>query len=483
MVPSYVPTRDANIIIVDDGTRRRYDVPSTIVLRYRAGMSGLGMDDDALGIWIAVTEDRILLNSLIVLGDDGSGLEASVNSVVRRRGEGAGSDFRRWRRLPREVGSGTARSIETRAIDNEDLEEPPPSLEIAFVANIAFSSERDDWDPNEMVSGGFRTSSDREEYVRALSGEDPAFEGVERMSMEVDGMTVPEEDGTNDGTTSGGEVGSGNGDKSLFYILGGVLGGALTFLTFGIMFYRAGRQSRDKDGLNEVREEGRSSTASPASPEETPSGPAVVDPQPPSRSPSWRRRDPRKYGDMMIESPGADDDISTLGDPYLGEGGGKAIYSTNDEMIAEQSLISAGDEIYVYGTRRRLNTKDGGSTMFTEGGGSKMVFGDDTTLEGAYLNNPFEVGGSARKDYQHFVVDAPAGALGIVIDNVTGDLPIVHAIRETSVLQGMLSVGDFLVSVDEVDCRGMSAMQVSKLISGRSENPNRRLALLRVSSN
>ena len=128
--------------------------------------------------------------------------------------------------------------------------------------------------------------------------------------------------------------------------------------------------------------------------------------------------------------------------------------------------------------------------MYTEGDGTRgegsrrMVFGDDTTLEDAYLNNPYDaVGGSESKDFQRFVVIAPAGALGIVIDNVTADLPIVHAIRETSVLHGKVCVGDFLVSVDEVECRGLSAVQVSRLISGRSENPGRRLALLRASSN
>jgi hypothetical protein len=31
------------------------------------------MDDDDLDVWIAVTEDRILLESLLVLGDDGNG--------------------------------------------------------------------------------------------------------------------------------------------------------------------------------------------------------------------------------------------------------------------------------------------------------------------------------------------------------------------------------------------------------------------------
>ena len=76
---------------------------------------------------------------------------------------------------------------------------------------------------------------------------------------------------------------------------------------------------------------------------------------------------------------------------------------------------------------------------------------------------------------------APSGKLGIVIDNQTGDMPIVHAIKETSVLHGRVNVGDFLMSVDEVDTRGMSAVQVSKLISSRSQNPVRKLVLMRGS--
>jgi C-terminal processing protease CtpA/Prc len=66
-----------------------------------------------------------------------------------------------------------------------------------------------------------------------------------------------------------------------------------------------------------------------------------------------------------------------------------------------------------------------------------------------------------------------------VIDNPTRHIPIVHAIKETSVLHGRVKVGDLLLSVDEVDCRGMTAVAVSQLISSRSRNPNRTLRLLR----
>ena len=46
-------------------------------------------------------------------------------------------------------------------------------------------------------------------------------------------------------------------------------------------------------------------------------------------------------------------------------------------------------------------------------------------------------------------------------------------------LKGRVEVGYLLLSVDEVDCRGMSAVRVSKVISSRSRNPERTLVLLR----
>jgi hypothetical protein len=161
-----------------------------------------------------------------------------------------------------------------------------------------------------------------------------------------------------------------------------------------------------------------------------------------------------------------------------------------DDEIGEQSIISAGQEMYVYGTRSRLNTRDDGTMKSSSK--KSILFGDDATLENAYANNPYmkngDMGGdgdggdgSAIMNYIRIVVNAPRGALGIVIDNVTGDLPILHAIRETSVLHSLVFVGDLLLSVDEVDCRGLTAVQVSRLISGRSENSCRKLTLLRPS--
>lgn len=79
----------------------------------------------------------------------------------------------------------------------------------------------------------------------------------------------------------------------------------------------------------------------------------------------------------------------------------------------------------------------------------------------------------------HFVIYAPAGKLGLVVDNPDDGAPVVHAIKEDSVLIDQVRVGDRLVGVDEIDVRSLSPVKVSKLISKRSTNPLRKLTLVR----
>jgi PDZ domain len=78
-----------------------------------------------------------------------------------------------------------------------------------------------------------------------------------------------------------------------------------------------------------------------------------------------------------------------------------------------------------------------------------------------------------------FVIYAPAGKLGLVVDNRDDGPPVIHSIKADSVLIEQIQVGDRLVGVDEVDVRTLSPVRVSKLISKRSTNPLRKLTLTR----
>lgn len=96
---------------------------------------------------------------------------------------------------------------------------------------------------------------------------------------------------------------------------------------------------------------------------------------------------------------------------------------------------------------------------------------------------------------------APAGKLGVLLEDtptpaspptddsdsndraasVTGvGPPIVHNVRDTSVLKKELQIGDRVIALDDEDVRAMTANQVSKMISRNKEQTTRKLSILRT---
>lgn len=76
-------------------------------------------------------------------------------------------------------------------------------------------------------------------------------------------------------------------------------------------------------------------------------------------------------------------------------------------------------------------------------------------------------------------VFAPAGPLGIVVDT-TKNGPIVHSMKPTSSLLGLVSPGDLIVGLDDIDTRGMTAATLTRLMAKRSNQPERKITLLAV---
>lgn len=76
---------------------------------------------------------------------------------------------------------------------------------------------------------------------------------------------------------------------------------------------------------------------------------------------------------------------------------------------------------------------------------------------------------------------APPGPLGIVIDT-TADGPVIHSLKPTSQLLGLINAGDLVIALDDIDTRGMTAATVTRLMAKRSQQPQRKITLLRGSS-
>jgi hypothetical protein len=138
----------------------------------------------------------------------------------------------------------------------------------------------------------------------------------------------------------------------------------------------------------------------------------------------------------------------------------------------DNSVSSAGGTL---GDRTNgLSTYDPSVAQTT--GGALGPFDDDAS----FVNHYRTPGSNAKEEILH--VFAPPGKLGVVIDTPDNGAPIVHAVKETSVIYGRVQVGDKLVAVDDEDCRSMTAVKVSKLISRKSANPSRKLTIVRTTT-
>lgn len=115
-----------------------------------------------------------------------------------------------------------------------------------------------------------------------------------------------------------------------------------------------------------------------------------------------------------------------------------------------------------------LDPRTAGATGATLGG-----FSDADSFEDVYRDPNANV----KEELLH--VFAPPGKLGVVIDTPDDGAPVVHAVKDSSVIADKIQVGDKLVAVDDEDVRSMTAIKVSKLISRKSANPSRKLTIVR----
>ena len=101
--------------------------------------------------------------------------------------------------------------------------------------------------------------------------------------------------------------------------------------------------------------------------------------------------------------------------------------------------------------------------------------------------------GSASIDNREYIIYAPAGRLGIVLDDHTvlskaskKDLkqfgPVISMIKEGSPLidDSNMNVGDMIVAIDDIDVRNMTPQKVSKLINDRSKHPIRKITCIQI---
>eukprot|EP00804_Cyclotella_cryptica_P014150 CCRYP_005585-RA/>CCRYP_005585-RA protein AED:0.09 eAED:0.09 QI:183/1/1/1/1/1/3/142/836 len=431
---------------------QKYAVPTTMLFYNSDRFKG-----SVLRTWMRVTSERIksfTLKELEHAGEMNSKCRVDLEILEQ-------VTLDQNRRLRGLLLDDSARVVEALDDNSEKriLQSSTSPLLVNFTTFIQFYSLIDDWNSSKFVASGFITVPQQRLYIFQLRAADTNnFNSIDSFKMGVNGSIItqeavpPEPEDPKDNST-------------IIYASIGAAGGVLvTVLIIGVVHFIRKRKKRKHNGRSSAGD-GNVFSNHCASPQEE-----THTTQPQSSS----------YFGTIESREGEQDDVSTLGDPYFGEAVNAVM--DRDDTVAE-SMISAEQDLFVYGVGRpRLDTGASSrmdSTFSGKSNPNKLVFNDDNTLEDIYRTPECTIYDQEDSNSERLTVVAPAGKLGIVIDNPGGDIPVVHAVKETSVLNGKIKVGDFLLSVDEQDCRGMSAVAVSKLISSRSTNPSRTFALLR----
>jgi len=335
------------------------------------------------------------------------------------------------------------------------------SMEIytKFKSTHSFDQER----INDIIGGAFNSDEDRAKYVKSLRDTgDPAFSSISSVLVTINGVPQLEPDES--------QAPPEPKKKNIWLIIGPVISGVFLFLIlFAICF------ARHKSAKKKAS----------------------------SQSPTLTEQDGRVSTTIEVEcSP---DEVSTLGDPVF-TGGAAAMFTgpiEKDETVAAESSADY-DYARFYGgaecPRSAANvykaTVTGQSSNDIEADNSQVASGRHTASSGSNITDTvtgrleapslFSDDASFERQYSELEdrieVIAPAGKLGVVIDTPHGGVPVVHAIKDTSVLADKIKVGDRLIYVDDEDTTRMTAIEVSRLISRKAQNPERSLIFVRYRS-
>jgi len=79
----------------------------------------------------------------------------------------------------------------------------------------------------------------------------------------------------------------------------------------------------------------------------------------------------------------------------------------------------------------------------------------------------------------YIVCKAPAGPLGLIIGS-TARGPIVQLIKASSPLIEQIHIGDVIVRVDEIDTQCMSSAALTRIMSAKRNQRERKLLVIRT---
>lgn len=305
------------------------------------------------------------------------------------------------------------------------------SLVVTFSQTIAYRVHDAAYvvpDLESIVKEPFNNISKRIKYVDFLKAQgNGTFNDLKRATL-----PVIQKDDPNPGDSPK--------DLDVLMIVISVLGGILVLFVAGLIFLRSKSQKISRFPHPQID-----------LPDVPDSGTLQTDPNGGVMSP-----------ESIADYPGGQQSVVTIDHDYQGQ------YNPGPPS-------SSGGTI---GSATRHSRYSGADSILTPGNtvGTQSIYTDDASFE-AHLrgaNQPI-----TKEDI--FDVIAPPGKLGVVIDTPNSGAPVVYNIKENCPIADQLMEGDKVIYVDDEDVRNLTAVQVSRLISEKSANPERKFTIMRSS--
>lgn len=321
-------------------------------------------------------------------------------------------------------------------ISNERTESNSTLLALVFDVTIGIRSPVPDYELDRFLEGPFDSAAEKAAFTRFLKNSQcPEFEKV----AGVDNLVYPSATQPRSSSRSTASIG----------LIVGLALATLAIVLLVAMFVYIRIRSNHPVGREQLNDD----------------VPLVFQSTPPDER-------------MQTEfEAGTNNEISTLGDPFLGA---PLAPGTDGSTIGSSSLEY--DFKKAYQDNGSLAGSDvEGSTA--EGSPIPTVSAPDAALAGI-LPPPEHDDGSAYDSVlaseETFEVVAPAGMLGLILEtDVVDNRPVVNNIRPTSVLAHVVKIGDHLITVDGEHVARQKASDVSALIASKKNEQARVLVFAR----
>jgi len=312
---------------------------------------------------------------------------------------------------------------------------------IAYDQSISYrqQAEGSSVEPLDIVLSPFEDDALVNLYLDRLRSSSQAFAGIPTDSVvapDTSSMIVSDNDAVGPGEDSGS------------FLVVAVLGGIVVILivvVVAIFVYRYKQSNKKGEAKSLVVEKEELSNSSP----------------PPSE------KNEKATAEIII----GDDEVSALYAPSVGAFSYDAEQSMSTVDYDYSKVANAG------GNRSVVSSAGGTLGENTRGQDSQGTPTADRLGRWASTSMDSKL---LDEDQNNYTVVAPAGKLGVVVDTPDEGAPVIHAVKDTSVLFGKVNVGDRLLAVDDEDVSAMTAVNISRLISKKSHAPVRNFTLRRT---